>query len=160
MFVSHRKQTHEPPRPVTWIALLFTYSPVHINKVHLHHPHVSRAAPRQESYLAEKTPGNEAHKLYWLQGRRSKASISNIFITYAIFKLFWSYEIQLWGKLSTSSIESLECFQSKHLRMIVDAPQYVPNTNIRTILQRATLKKKSTAIALSSVLASAFAQNT
>jgi hypothetical protein len=36
---------------------------------------------------------------------------------------------------STSNIEILERFQSKTLRMIVDAPWYVPNTLIRRDLQ-------------------------
>jgi hypothetical protein len=38
--------------------------------------------------------------------------------------------IQLWGTASTSDIEILERFQSKALRMIVDAPWCVPNTVI------------------------------
>jgi hypothetical protein len=51
----------------------------------------------------------------------------------------------------TSSIEILERFQSKALRMIVDAPWYVPNTVIRRDLQQ--LKKKSAATALNTALA-------
>jgi hypothetical protein len=39
-----------------------------------------------------------------------------------------TYGIQLWGTASTSNIEILERFQSKVLRMIVDAPWYVPNS--------------------------------
>jgi hypothetical protein len=41
---------------------------------------------------------------------------------------------------STSNIEILERFQSKALRMIVDAPWYVPNTVIRRDLQIPTVK--------------------
>jgi hypothetical protein len=44
-----------------------------------------------------------------------------------VLKPIWTYGIQLWGTTSTSNIEILENFQSKALRMIVDAPCYVPN---------------------------------
>jgi hypothetical protein len=50
--------------------------------------------------------------------------------------------INLWGKASTSNIEILERFQSKALRMIVDAPWYVPNTVIRRDLQIPTVKEE------------------
>jgi hypothetical protein len=41
---------------------------------------------------------------------------------------------------ATSNIEILERFQSKALRMIVDAPWYVPNTLIRRDLQIPSVK--------------------
>jgi hypothetical protein len=50
--------------------------------------------------------------------------------------------MQLWGTASTSNIEILERFQSKALRMIVDAPWYVPNTVIRRDLQTPTVKEE------------------
>jgi hypothetical protein len=43
---------------------------------------------------------------------------------------------------NVSSIEILERFQSKVLRMIVDAPWYVPNTVIRRDLQIPTVKEE------------------
>jgi hypothetical protein len=49
---------------------------------------------------------------------------------------------QLRGTVSTSNIEILECFQSKTLRMIVDAPWYVPNTVIRRDAQIPTVKEE------------------
>jgi hypothetical protein len=68
-------------------------------------------------------------KLYWLLGRKSKLSTGNKFLMYkTILKPIWTYGIQLWDTASTSNIEILERFQSKALRMIVDAPWYVPNT--------------------------------
>jgi hypothetical protein len=57
-------------------------------------------------------------------------------------KPLWTYGIQLWGTASTSNIEILERFQSKALRMIVDAPWYVPNTVIRSDLQTSTVKEE------------------
>jgi hypothetical protein len=43
---------------------------------------------------------------------------------------------------STSNIEILEHFQSKALRIIVDAPWYVPNTVIRWDLHIPTVKEE------------------
>jgi hypothetical protein len=51
-----------------------------------------------------------------------------------------TYGIQLWGTASISNIEILERFQSKALRMIVDAPWYVPNTLIQRDLQIPSVK--------------------
>jgi hypothetical protein len=50
--------------------------------------------------------------------------------------------IQLWGTASTPNIEMLERFQLKALRMIVDAPWYVPNTVIRRNFQIPTVKRE------------------
>jgi hypothetical protein len=59
-----------------------------------------------------------------------------------ILKPIWTYGIQVWGTASTSNIEILERFQSKALRMIVDASWYVPNTVIRRDLQIPTIKEE------------------
>jgi hypothetical protein len=78
-----------------------------------------------------------------LLGRKSKLSTSNKLLIYkTILKQVWTYGIQLWGAASTSIIEIAERFQSKALRMIVDAPWYVPNTVIRRDLQIPTVKEK------------------
>jgi hypothetical protein len=78
-----------------------------------------------------------------------------------ILKPIWTYGIQLWGTTaSTSDIEILERFQSKSLRMIVDAPWYVPNTVCEGTSKYQQLKKKSVATALNTVLASAHIQMT
>jgi hypothetical protein len=65
-------------------------------------------------------------------------NIHNIYKT--ILKPIWSYGIKLRGTASTSNMEILERFQSKALRMIVDAPWYVPNTVNRRDLQTPTVK--------------------
>jgi hypothetical protein len=57
-----------------------------------------------------------------------------------ILKPIWTYGIQLWGTASTTNIEILERFQSKALRMIVDAPWYDPNTFIRKDLHCPTVR--------------------
>jgi hypothetical protein len=82
-------------------------------------------------------------KMYWLLRRKSKLSTSNKLVIYkTILKPILTYGIQLWGMASTSNIEILERFQSKALRMIVDAPWYVPNTVIRRDLQIPTVKEE------------------
>jgi hypothetical protein len=66
-------------------------------------------------------------------------SLPNKLLLYkTILKSIWTYGIQLWGTASTSNIEMLERFQSKALRIIVDAPWYVPNTHIRRDFQLTT----------------------
>jgi len=49
----------------------------------------------------------------------------------AILKPVWTYGVQLWGSVSNCNIEILERFQSKVLRIITDAPPYVPNVVIK-----------------------------
>jgi hypothetical protein len=81
--------------------------------------------------------------MYWLLGHKSKVSTSNKLLIYkTTLKPIWTYGIQLWGTASTSNIEILERFQSKALRMIVDAPRYVPNTVIRRDVQIPTVKEE------------------
>jgi hypothetical protein len=82
-------------------------------------------------------------KLYWLLGRSSRLSLPNKLLLYkTMLKPIWTYGIQLWGTSSTSNIEILERFQSKALRMIVDALWYVPNNHIRRDLQMTSIKEE------------------
>jgi hypothetical protein len=82
-------------------------------------------------------------KMHWLLGQKSELSTSNKILIYkATLKPIWTYGIELWGTASTSNIEILERFQSKVLRIIVDAPWCVPNTVIRRDLQTPTIKKE------------------
>jgi hypothetical protein len=50
--------------------------------------------------------------------------------------------MQLWVSASTSNIEILERFQSKALRMMADAPWYVPNVIPRQYLQIPSAKEE------------------
>jgi hypothetical protein len=80
--------------------------------------------------------------MYWLFGRKSLLSLSNKILLYkTILKPIWTYGIQLWGTASTSNVEILERFQSKALRLIVEAPWYVPNTLILRDLHMPTVKE-------------------
>jgi hypothetical protein len=81
--------------------------------------------------------------MHWLIGRKSKLSTNNKLLIYkAILKPIWTYGIQLWGTTSNSNFETLEHFQSKVLRLIVDAPWYVSNSVIRKDLQIPTAKEE------------------
>jgi hypothetical protein len=73
----------------------------------------------------------------------SKLSISNKLLAYkVIFKPIWTYGKQLWGSASISNIEILERFQGKVLRVITDAPWYVPNMVLRQDLQITSVKEE------------------
>jgi hypothetical protein len=82
-------------------------------------------------------------KLYWLLRRRSKLNLSNKLLIYQLaIKPIWTYGIRLWGAASTSNIEILERFESKALRLITDAPLYVPNAIIQRDLQVPSVKEE------------------
>jgi hypothetical protein len=81
--------------------------------------------------------------MHWLLGCQSKLSTNNKLLLYKIIlKPIWTYGIQLWGTASISNIEILGRFQSKALRMIVDAPWYGPITLIRRNLHVSTVKEE------------------
>jgi hypothetical protein len=81
--------------------------------------------------------------MYWLLRRKSKLSTNNKLLIYkAILKPILTYGIQLWGTTSNSNIKILERFQSKVLRLIVDAPLYVSNSVIHKDLQMPTVKEE------------------
>jgi hypothetical protein len=94
-------------------------------------------------FVKRKQLGITLNKMYWLLGRKSKLSTKNKLILYkAILKAICTHGIQLWGTDSKSNIDILECFKSKTLRMIVDAPWYVPNTVIQRDLRIPTVKEE------------------
>jgi hypothetical protein len=57
-------------------------------------------------------------------------------------KPIWAYGVQLWGSASNSNLEILERFQSKVLRIITDAPWYVPNEVIKRDLQVLSVRQE------------------
>jgi hypothetical protein len=59
-----------------------------------------------------------------------------------MLKPIWTYGIQLWGTTANSNIDILERFQSKVLRLIVDAPWYVSNSVICKDFQIPTVKEE------------------
>ena len=74
--------------------------------------------------------------LYWIIGRKSQLSPANKLLVFkAILKRIWTYGVQLWRSASNYNLDILERFQSKVLRIITDAPCYVPNAVIKRDLQ-------------------------
>ena len=79
----------------------------------------------------------------WITGRKLQLSLANKLLVYkAILKPIWTYGIQLWGTASNSNIDILERFQSKVLRIITDAPWYVPNAVIKHDLQVPSVRQE------------------
>lgn len=75
-------------------------------------------------------------KIYWLIGRYSCLSIHNKLLLYKqILKPIWTYGLQLWGCTSKSNLQSIQCFQNKVLRNIVNAPWYVRNADLHRDLK-------------------------
>jgi hypothetical protein len=103
------------------------YLGLHLDRRLTWHPHI---------FAKRKQLGLSLTKMYWLLGRKSKPSISNKLLVYrAILKPIWTHGIQLWDTTSNSNIKILELFQSKVLRLTVNAPWYVPNSVIHKDLR-------------------------
>jgi hypothetical protein len=85
-------------------------------------------------------------KLFWLLGRKPKLLKQQHSHMQSKLKPVWTYGIQLWGTMSTSNIER---FQSKALRVIVDAHWYVPNTAMQRDLKTLTVKEEISHYSLS-----------
>jgi hypothetical protein len=84
-------------------------------------------------------------KMYWLIGRKSKLCLTNKLLIYKIIlKPIWTCGIPLWGTTSQSNIEILQRLQNKILRMVTNAPRYVPNHALHTDLQIPTIREEIT----------------
>jgi hypothetical protein len=99
--------------------------------------HLDRRLTWRKHITTERKQLNlQLRKLYWILGRKSQLSLENKLLVYkAILKPIWTYGVQLWGTAPNSNIDILERFQSKVLRIVTDAPWYVPNTVIRRDLR-------------------------
>lgn len=87
--------------------------------------------------------GLKMRKHYWLIGRRSKLSLSNKMLVYkAVIKPIWTYGLQLWGAAANSTIQCIERFQNKTLRVICDAPYFVRNVDIIKDLKVNTVREE------------------
>lgn len=98
---------------------------------------------KKHIWMKRKQLGLKLHNMYWLLGRKSKLSLENKILLYkAILKTVWTYGIQLLGTASISNIEILQRFQSKVLKIIVNAPWFVPNEVIQRDLKIASVKEE------------------
>jgi hypothetical protein len=137
---------------VTFTTRRETCPPGHINDVQVpQENHVKylglhldrRLTWHRHIFAKRKQLGLSLIKMYWLLGRKSKLSINNKLLVYkAKLKSIWTYDIQLWDTTSNSNINILERFQSKVLRLIVDAAWYVSNSVIRKELQIPIVKEE------------------
>jgi len=72
---------------------------------------------------------------YWLLGRKSPLSLENKVLVYKVaIKPIWTYDIELWGCASKSSIAILQRCQSKILRSMADAPWYISDSTFHNDL--------------------------
>jgi hypothetical protein len=87
--------------------------------------------------------GLKYRKMYWLLGRRYTLCLHNKLMLYKqILKPVWTYGIQLWGCNKQSNINTIQHFQHKVLRSIVDAPWYVRNSDLHRDLEIDTADKE------------------
>jgi len=79
-------------------------------------------------------------KMYYLLGRNSTLSTHNKLLLYnQILKPIWAYGSQLWGCASKTNIETIQRFQNKVLRGIVNAPWYIRNDDLHRDLKIETV---------------------
>lgn len=98
---------------------------------------------RKHIFTKRKQLGLKLRQLYWIIGRKSQLSLDNKLLLYkTILKPIWTYGIQLWGTASSSNLEILQRFQNKVMRMICNAPYYVPNFIIERDLEVNTIREE------------------
>jgi hypothetical protein len=78
-------------------------------------------------------------QMNWLVGRSTLSIESKLLLYKAVLILIWTYGIQLRGTVSNCNNEILQCFQSKTLQSILNAPWYVNNCRIHEDLQMNTV---------------------
>lgn len=94
-------------------------------------------------FTKRKQLGLKLRNMYWLIGRKSQLTIENKLLIYkSILKPIWTYGIQIWGSASKSNLEIIERFQNKILRIVTNAPWYVPNTIIQNDLKLPTIEEE------------------
>lgn len=79
-------------------------------------------------------------KLYWLLNKKSKLNTTTKILIYkTVLKPIWTYGLQLWASAKKSNLAIIQRTQTKIIRAILGAPNYVNNkiiqrdTNIATI---------------------------
>jgi hypothetical protein len=87
--------------------------------------------------------------MYWLIGRNSKLSLENKILLYkTIIKPIGAYGAEIWGCASKSNISIIQRSQSKILRIIANAPSYVPSMTLHEDLNvplvKEVIKRRST----------------
>ena len=75
--------------------------------------------------------------------QNSTGLLDQALLIHSSAKIFPTIRHQLWGTAPNSNLEILERFQSKVLRIITDAPWFIPNTVIKHDLQVPTIKQEA-----------------
>ena len=82
-------------------------------------------------------------KMYCLVGRKSQLSLYNKLIIHkVIINPVWTYGMQLRGAVCNSNLDTIQRFESKTLRLMLNAPWYVTNAAIHRDLDIETVKKE------------------
>lgn len=80
-------------------------------------------------------------KIKWLIGKGSNLSINNKLMVYnQVIKPIWAYGIQIWGCAKDHVIGKIQRFQNKILRVIVNAPWYIRNSDLHRDLEINTIR--------------------
>lgn len=85
----------------------------------------------------------------WLIGKKSLLNLDNKLLLYkAIIRPVWLYGCELWGCASNSTVDIIQRFQSKTLRIITGAPWFVSNRTLHADLNipyvKEAVKQKAT----------------
>lgn len=108
------------------------YLGIHLDRRLTWHKHI---------FTKRKQLGLKLRNMYWLIGRQSQLTLENKLLIYkSILKPIWTYGIQLWGSASKSNLEIIKRFQNKVLRIVTNAPWYVPNIIIQNDLDLASIE--------------------
>jgi len=134
----HFKKGHVSPVQLNNIHFPQTdsvnYLGIHLNRKLTWRNHISAKGKQLDLKL---------RNTYRIIGRKSQLSLANKLLVYkAILKPIWTKGIQLWGTASNSNTDILERFQSKVLRIITDAPWYVPNAVTKHDLQVPSVRQE------------------
>ena len=89
-------------------------------------------------------PGRLRMKIWRMRISRWVPKATNAQSRSMLLKPIWTYGIPLWGTASQSNIEILQRLQNKILRMVTNAPWYVPNHVLHSDLQIPTIREEIT----------------
>ena len=88
----------------------------------------SKLTWREHIINKRKQLDHKTRKLLWIIGRTLPLSLENKLLIYkTVLKPVWTYGIELWGCASKTNVTIIQCYQSKILRIITNAPWYVSN---------------------------------
>lgn len=143
------KSTH-----TTFTYLKVDHLPIYINRQEIPHANTAKylgmtldAKLKWKEHVKKKKQELDIkfRKMYWLIGRNSELTTHNKLLLYRqILKPVWTYGIELWGCTKKTNVTTIQTFQNKVLRCIVDAPWYIRNDNLHRDLKMETVYEETT----------------